>query len=102
MFTFEDLQKLDPAGLQALMRVVERDVLARALKGANEDARAFFFAGMSTRAAKNLQDDMQSTGPLRLKEVDEAQARMVSIAKDLAEKGELVIAKNNGEDELVY
>jgi flagellar motor switch protein FliG len=102
MFTFEDLQKLDPAGLQALMRVVERDVLARALKGANEEARTFFFAGMSTRAAKNLQDDMQSTGPLRLKEVDEAQARMVTLAKDLAEKGELVIAKNNGEDELIY
>jgi flagellar motor switch protein FliG len=102
MFTFEDLQKLDPAGLQALMRVVERDVLAKALKGANAEAKAFFFAGMSTRAAKNLEDDMQSTGPLRLKEVDEAQARMVALAKDLADKGELVIAKNNGEDELIY
>jgi flagellar motor switch protein FliG len=102
MFTFEDLQKLDPAGLQTLMRVVERDVLARALKGANEAARNFFFAGMSTRAAKNLQDDMQTIGPLRLKEVDEAQAKMVALAKDLADKGELVIAKNNGEDELIY
>lgn len=102
MFTFDDLQKLDPAGVQTLLRVVDKDTLARALKGANQQAKDFFFAGMSTRAAKNLQDDMLGLGPLRLKEVDEAQAKMVNIAKDLAEKGELVIAKNNGEDELIY
>jgi flagellar motor switch protein FliG len=57
---------------------------------------------MSARASKNLQDDMLSLGPLRLKEVDEAQSKMVNLAKDLAEKGELVIAKNNAEDELIY
>jgi flagellar motor switch protein FliG len=102
MFTFDDLQKLDPAGVQTLLRVVDKDTLARALKGANQQAKDFFFSGMSTRAAKNLQDDMLGLGPLRLKEVDEAQAKMVNVAKDLAEKGELVIAKNNGEDELVY
>jgi flagellar motor switch protein FliG len=102
MFTFEDLQKLDPAGVQTLLRVVDRDTLARALKGANETMRNFFFAGMSARASKNLQDDMQSLGPLRLKEVDEAQSKMVNLAKDLADKGELVIAKNNAEDELIY
>jgi flagellar motor switch protein FliG len=102
MFTFEDLQKLDPAGVQTLLRTVDKDTLARALKGANQQAKDFFFAGMSTRAAKNLQDDMQSIGPLRLKEVDEAQSKMVQAAKDLAEKGEIIIAKNNAEDELVY
>jgi flagellar motor switch protein FliG len=102
MFTFEDLQKLDPAGVQTLLRGVDKDTLARALKGANQEAKDFFFAGMSTRAAKNLQDDMQSLGPLRLKEVDEAQSKMVMMAKDLAEKGEIVIAKNNAEDELIY
>ena len=102
MFTFDDLQKLDPAGVQTLLRVVDRDTLSRALKGANQVAKDFFFAGMSSRAAKNLQDDMLSLGPLRLKEVDEAQAKMVNFAKELAEKGELVIAKSNGEDELIY
>ncbi len=102
MFTFEDLQKLDPAGVQTLLRVVDRDTLARALKGANQVMKDFFFAGMSARASKNLQDDMISLGPLRLKEVDEAQSKMVGMAKDLAEKGELVIAKNNAEDELIY
>jgi flagellar motor switch protein FliG len=102
MFTFEDLQKLDPAGVQTLMRVIDRDTLARALKGSTQVMKDFFFAGMSSRAAKNLQDDMLSLGPLRLKEVDEAQSKMVNMAKDLAEKGELVIAKNNAEDELIY
>jgi flagellar motor switch protein FliG len=102
MFTFDDLAKLDPAGVQTLLRVVDRDNLARALKGASQTMKDFFFAGMSSRAAKNLQDDMVSLGPLRLKEVDEAQSKMVQVAKDLADKGELVIAKNNAEDELIY
>ncbi|MFC5423000.1 flagellar motor switch protein FliG [Bosea eneae] len=102
MFTFEDLGKLDSAGLQTLMRQVDKDMLARALKGANEEMRAFFLGAMSQRAAKNLQDDMQGLGPLRLKEVDEAQMKMVTLAKDLAEKGEIIISKGNAEDELVY
>lgn len=102
MFTFEDLQKLDPAGVQTLMRNVDRDTLTRALKGASQPMKEFFLAGMSTRAAKNLMDDLQSMGPLRLKEVDEAQSKMVQIAKGLADKGEIMIAKNNGEDELIY
>lgn len=102
MFTFEDLQKLDPAGVQTLLRGVERDVLTRALKGASQPMRDFIMGGMSTRAAKNLQDDLQSLGPLRLKEVDEAQSKMVQTAKALADKGEIMIAKNNGEDELIY
>lgn len=102
MFTFEDLGKLDSAGLQTLMRQVDKDTLARALKGANEEMRTFFLGAMSQRAGKNLQDDMQGLGPLRLKEVDEAQMKMVTLAKDLAEKGEIVISKGNAEDELVY
>ena len=57
---------------------------------------------MSTRAAKMLQDDMAAMGPVRLKDVDEAQTKMVNLAKDLADKGEIVIAKGNSEDELVY
>jgi flagellar motor switch protein FliG len=102
MFTFDDLAKLDTAGIQTLLRVVDKDTLARALKGASEPIRDYFFTGMSSRASKLLTDDMQSLGPLRLKEVDEAQQKMVNVAKDLADKGELVISKNNSEDELVY
>jgi flagellar motor switch protein FliG len=102
MFTFEDLGKLDPAGLQTLMRQVDKDTLTRSLKGASEDMRNFFMGAMSSRAAKNLQDDIQSLGPLRLKEVDEAQTKMVTLTKELADKGEIVLAKGGSEDELVY
>jgi len=102
MFTFEDLGKLDSAGLQTLMRQVDKDILARALKGASQEMRAFFLGAMSQRAGKNMQDDMQGLGPLRLKEVDEAQMKMVVLTKELAAKGEIVIAKGSAEDELVY
>jgi flagellar motor switch protein FliG len=102
MFTFEDLSKLDPAGLQTLMRQVDKEVLARALKGASQMMRDFFFGAMSQRAAKNMQDDMEGLGPLRLKEVDEAQTKLVQMTKDLADKGEIVLSKGNADDELVY
>lgn len=102
MFTFEDLAKLDPAGLQTLMRQIDKDVLARALKGASQPMREFFFGAMSQRAAKAMQDDMEGLGPLRLKEVDEAQTKLVQLTKDLADKGEIVLSKGSAEDELVY
>jgi flagellar motor switch protein FliG len=102
MFTFDDLTKLDSASAQTLMRQVEKDKLAVALKGATDAVRAFFLANMSTRAAKMLVDDMQAMGPVRLRDVDEAQAMLVNLAKDLAQKGEIMITKNSGDDELVY
>jgi flagellar motor switch protein FliG len=94
--------KLDAGSVQTLMRSVDRDVLARALKGASDPVRAFFFANMSSRSVKNMQNDMESLGPIRLKEVDEAQSKMTDLAKELAEKGEIMIAKNSAEEELVY
>ncbi|HEY8565847.1 MAG TPA: flagellar motor switch protein FliG [Beijerinckiaceae bacterium] len=102
MFTFEDLTKLDPGSVQTLMRLVDKDTLGRALKGAPEGVRTFFFSNMSSRAAKNLQDEMGSMGPIRLKDADDAQNKMVGLAKDLADKGEIMISKNRAEEELVY
>ena len=102
MFTFEDLTKLDPGSVQTLMRQVDKDTLGRALKGATEPVRTFFFANMSSRASKNLQDEMSSMGPIRLKDVDDAQNKIVSLAKDLADQGEIMISKNRAEEELVY
>jgi flagellar motor switch protein FliG len=102
MFTFDDLTKLDTASAQTLMRHVEKDKLSVALKGATEPVRQFFLSNMSTRAAKMLMDDMQAMGPVRLREVDESQALLVNLAKDLAAKGEIVISKSRGEEELVY
>src|SRR5271169_5745846 len=102
MFTFDDLTKLDAASAQTLMRHVEKDKLAVALKGATEPVRQFFLSNMSTRAAKMLVDDMGAMGPVRLRDVDDSQTLLVNLAKDLAAKGEIVIAKSRGEEELIY
>jgi len=102
MFTFEDLSKLDPSGIQTLLRSAENDKLALALKGASEPLRDLFFSNMSERAGKMMREDMQAMGPVRLRDVDEAQMHVVQVAKDLAARNEIVISENKGEDELVY
>jgi flagellar motor switch protein FliG len=102
MFTFDDLIKLDSGSAQTLMRNVDKDKLAIALKSANEEVRGFFLGNMSQRAGKMLLDDMAAMGPVRLRDVDEAQALMVNLAKDLAAKGEITLTKNRADDELVY
>jgi flagellar motor switch protein FliG len=84
------------------MRQVEKDRLALALKGTNENVRRIFFSKMSQRAAKMLNEEMEALGPVRLRDVDEAQSALVNLAKDLAGKGEILIAKNGGDEELVY
>ena len=103
MFVFEDLSKLDPGGVQTLLRGVEKDQLALALKGASDALREMFFTNMSERAAKIMREDMESMGPVRLREVEQAQMAMVQVAKDLANKGEIVLVGAGGsDDELVY
>ncbi len=102
MFTFEDLGKLDPGSIQTLLRHIEKDKLALALKGATDSLRDVFFSNMSERAGKILREDMEALGPVRLKDVDEAQMRMVNAAKDLANKGEIMIASKQEDDELIY
>ncbi|WP_366657061.1 flagellar motor switch protein FliG [Fodinicurvata sp. EGI_FJ10296] len=102
MFTFEDLGRLDPTAIQTLLRSVEKDKLAVALKGASESLRDLFFSNMSERAGKIMREEMSAMGPVRLKDVDESQMHMVQIAKDLAAKGEIIISEGKGEDELVY
>jgi flagellar motor switch protein FliG len=102
MFTFDDLVKLDPGSAQTMMRHVEKEKLAVALKGATEPVRQFFLSNMSTRAAKMLADDMAAMGPVRLRQVDEAQSMLVNLAKELAAKGEIIISKVRGDEELVY
>jgi flagellar motor switch protein FliG len=102
MFTFDDLIKLDSASAQTLMRHVDKDKLGVALKSANEEVKGFFLGNMSSRAGKMLMDDMAAMGPVRLRDVDEAQALLVNLAKDLAAKGEITLTKNRADDELVY
>ncbi len=102
MFTFEDLNRLDPAGVQTLLRAVDKDKMTIALKGASEELRDLFFSNMSERAGKLLREDMQSMGPIRLKDVEDAQNAMVQSAKDLADRGEIVLGGSGGDDQLVY
>ena len=102
MFVFEDLGKLDPGGMQTLLRAVDKDQLALALKGASDALRELFFSNMSERAAKIMREDMETMGPVRLRDVDQAQMAVVQIAKDLAAKGAIVLAGAGGDDELIY
>ena len=102
MFTFDDLIKLDAGSAQTLMRNIDKDKLAVALKGANDTVRQFFLTNMSSRAGKMLVDDMQALGPVRLRDVDEAQSMLVNMAKDMAARGEILITKSRGDEELIY
>lgn len=102
MFTFEDLSRLDPGGVQTLIRNIENAKLALALKGSSDAIRDLFFSNMSERAAKILREDMDAMGPVRLRDVDESQMDIVIVAKDLAAAGEIMLAENKEDDELIY
>lgn len=102
MFTFEDLQRLDTAGVQVLLRQVPKEQLAVALKGASEPLKELFLKNMSVRAGKMLQEDIAAMGPIRVRDVDEAQAAIVAVAKALAENDEIMLAGSDGSDQMVY
>ena len=102
MFTFEDLIRLDAAGVQTLLRHAEKEKLAQALKGASEAIKELFFSNMSGRAGKMLQEDIEALGPLRLKDVEDAQNNIVVLAKELSNSGQIVISEGKEDDELVY
>ncbi len=97
MFTFADLQRLNPAGLQVLLRQIDKEKLPIALKGASEVIRAMFLGQLSERAAKMLREDIAALGPVKLKDVEEAQAGVANLAKELAASGEIEI--NTGSDD---
>ncbi|MDA0306344.1 MAG: flagellar motor switch protein FliG [Proteobacteria bacterium] len=102
MFTFDDLVRLDASGIQLLLRQVEKDQLALALKGSAEDVKDLFFSNMSERAGKMMREDMEAMGAVRLKDVDEAQAVIVTTAKSLADSGQIVITSTDEDSELIY
>ena len=102
MFTFEDLIRIDMTGIQTLLRSVEKDKLALALKGASDTVKELFFKNMSERAGKMMREDMDAMGPVRLRDVDQAQSAIVVLAKELAASGQIVISEGREEDELVY
>ncbi|MCR0980893.1 flagellar motor switch protein FliG [Roseomonas pecuniae] len=99
MFTFDDLSRLDGQGVQLLLRSVDKDKLALALKGASETLKDLFFGNLSERAAKMLKDDIAALGAVRLRDVDEAQAMMVAMAKDLAASGQIQL--EDGQEQMI-
>jgi flagellar motor switch protein FliG len=101
MFTFDDLQRLSAIAIQALIRVVDKEKLPLALKGASEKLRELFFANLSERAGKMLKDSIEGLGPVKLRDVDDAQAGIVVLAKDLAAQGTIEIGESKDE-QLVY
>ncbi len=102
MFTFEDLIRIDNQGIQILLRNIDKDKLAIALKGASDTIKELFFNNMSTRAGKIIKEDMDAMGPVRLRDVEEAQQYIVGSAKDLASNGEIVVSEGKDSDELIY
>ncbi|MBF0248106.1 MAG: flagellar motor switch protein FliG [Alphaproteobacteria bacterium] len=102
MFTFDDLERVDSSGIQVILRQVDKAQLAVALKGGSDSVKELFFSNMSERAAKIMREDMDAMGAVRLKDVDEAQASIVTVAKQLADAGEIVIAGQGEEEQLIY
>ncbi|AZL15200.1 flagellar motor switch protein FliG [Rickettsiales endosymbiont of Stachyamoeba lipophora] len=102
MFTFDDLIKVSPASIQSILRVVDKSKLTVALKGAKEDVKNLFISNMSQRAAQILKEDMEALGPVRIKDVDESQAAIIQVVKDLASKGDVVIQAEGEQDEYIY
>jgi flagellar motor switch protein FliG len=102
MFTFEDLIRLDANGAQVLLRQAEKEKLALALKGASEAIKELFYANMSGRAAKMMKEDMDALGPVRLKDVEDAQAEIVRLTKELSSSGQITISEGGEEGEMVY
>ncbi|MDR0722224.1 MAG: flagellar motor switch protein FliG [Treponema sp.] len=100
MFVFEDIVMIDDKSIQKILREVDSGELAKALKSVDAEVQDKIFRNMSKRAAGMLKEDMDYMGPVRLKDVEEAQQKIVSIIRRLEESGEIVIARA-GEDELV-
>ena len=100
MFTFDDVEKIDDKGIQALMKEVQSESLVIALKGATPSLREKIFKNMSTRAAETLREDLESRGPVRLSEVEAEQKEMLKIIRRLIDEGQIVLA-GGGDDDFV-
>jgi flagellar motor switch protein FliG len=100
MFTFDDLEKLDDKGIQAMLREVQSESLVIALKGATPELREKIFKNMSTRAAETLREDLESRGPVRLSEVEAEQKELLKTVRRLADEGQIVLG-GGGDDQFV-
>ncbi|MCL5041920.1 MAG: flagellar motor switch protein FliG [Gammaproteobacteria bacterium] len=100
MFVFDNLADIDDRGIQALLREVSSEVLIVALKGADDTLKDKIFRNMSKRASELLQDDLEAKGPVRISEVEQAQKEILTIARRMADAGEIVLGGKGGEEML--
>ncbi|MBP5251368.1 MAG: flagellar motor switch protein FliG [Treponema sp.] len=100
MFVFEDIVMLDDRAIQKVLREVDQQELAKALKSVDTEVQDKIFKNMSKRAASMLKEDMEFMGPVRLKDVEESQQKIVSVIRRLEDSGEVVIARG-GDDEMI-
>jgi flagellar motor switch protein FliG len=101
MFVFEDIMSLDNRSIQRFLREVENDMLAVALKGANDEVTDVIFNNMSKRLKEMITEDMQFMGPVRLRDVEEAQQKIVNVIWKLEDAGEIVISRGGGDEIIV-
>ena len=102
MFTFEDLSKLLPAAIQTIVRNCNKRELALALKGTAEETKQLFMSGMTQRAAKLMRDDMAAMGPVRARDCEDAQANLVTLAKTLGDRGEIMLVDPRSDESVIY
>jgi flagellar motor switch protein FliG len=101
MFVFEDVMLLDDRSMQRVLKEIDTKELSMALKGASEELQTKFFRNMSQRAAEMIREDMEFMGPIRLKDVEEVQQRIVDVIRRLEEDGEIIISGRGGEEDIV-
>jgi flagellar motor switch protein FliG len=101
MFVFEDIIRVNDKGIQAVLKEIENDALALALKTASEELKHKVFANMSERAAQLIKEEMEFMGPVRISDVEAAQQRIVDVVRRLEDSGEVIISGRGGEKDLI-
>ena len=101
MFVFEDILTLDDRSIQRVLREVDNNELAVALKSANEEVQNAIFNNLSKRLATMIREDMDFMGPVRMKDVEEAQQKIVGVIRRLEDAGEIVISRGGGDEIIV-
>ena len=101
MFVFEDILLLNDRAIQRVLRDVENSDLAVALKSTNEEVQNVIFKNLSTRLAAMIKEDIEFMGPVRMKDVEEAQQKIVGVIRKLEDAGEIVISRGGGDDIVV-
>jgi flagellar motor switch protein FliG len=101
MFVFEDILLIDDRSMQRVLKEIDTKELSLALKGSSEEVQGKFFRNMSSRAAEMIKEEMEFMGPVRLKDVEECQQRIVDVVRRLEDDGEIVISGRGGSDDVV-